>query len=48
LPSTALVLQCQSGSRSAVAASLHKRLGRSDVRNLAGGYAAWSAKTANV
>ena len=48
LPTTALVVQCQSGARSAVAASLLKRLGRADVRNLVGGYAAWSAKTASV
>jgi hydroxyacylglutathione hydrolase len=48
LPTTPLVLQCQSGGRSAIAASLLKRLGRSDVRNLVGGYVAWSTRTANV
>lgn len=41
LPDTPLVMQCQSGARSAIAASLLKRLGRTDVRNLVGGYAAW-------
>lgn len=41
LPATPLVLQCQSGSRSAIAASLLQRLGRNDVLNLSGGYAAW-------
>ncbi|MBL0170213.1 MAG: MBL fold metallo-hydrolase [Gemmatimonadaceae bacterium] len=41
LPSTTLVLQCQSGARSAIAASLLKRLGRDDVVNLEGGYLAW-------
>jgi hydroxyacylglutathione hydrolase len=38
-----LVTQCQSGARSAIAASLLRRAGFSDVRNLAGGYEAWTA-----
>jgi len=46
LPKTPLVIQCQSGARSAIAASLLKRLGREDVRNLVGGYAAW--RSANL
>lgn len=41
LPETPLVLQCQSGARSAIATSLLQRLGRHDVRNLVGGYNAW-------
>ncbi|MFN2318032.1 MAG: rhodanese-like domain-containing protein [Gemmatimonadales bacterium] len=36
-----VVLQCQGGGRSAIAASLLKARGRDRVANLAGGYAAW-------
>lgn len=43
LPAGPLVLQCQSGARSAVATSLLQRLGRTDVRNLLGGYVGWRA-----
>ncbi|MGD9905511.1 MAG: rhodanese-like domain-containing protein [Vicinamibacterales bacterium] len=38
-----IVLQCLSGSRSAIAASLLRRLGRVDVVNLIGGIDAWRA-----
>ena len=38
-----VVVQCRSGGRSAIAASLLRRLGRSDVTNLAGGIDAWRA-----
>ena len=38
-----LVTQCQSGGRSAIAASLLRRAGFQDVSNLLGGYAAWEA-----
>ncbi|MEP7116887.1 MAG: rhodanese-like domain-containing protein, partial [Acidobacteriota bacterium] len=38
-----LVLHCRSGSRSAVAASLLRRLGRREVVNLVGGLEAWRA-----
>ena len=38
-----LVVQCQSGGRSAIAASVLERLGVTPVINLAGGYAAWTA-----
>lgn len=38
-----VVVQCQSGARSSIAASLLKRLGRQDVTNLTGGLAAWRA-----
>jgi hydroxyacylglutathione hydrolase len=42
LPKTQpLVTHCQSGARSAIAASLLRRRGFTDVANLAGGYAAW-------
>ncbi len=44
LPSTPLVIQCQSGARSAIATSLLQRLGRHDVRNLVGGYNAWRTR----
>jgi hydroxyacylglutathione hydrolase len=43
IPDGPVLMQCQSGARSAIAASLLKRLGRADVRNLTGGYVAWSA-----
>jgi hydroxyacylglutathione hydrolase len=43
LPSGPLVVQCQSGARSALAASVLHRLGRRDVRNLIGGFAAWAS-----
>jgi hydroxyacylglutathione hydrolase len=36
-----VVLQCESGSRSAIAASLLQAHGRRDVANLVGGIAAW-------
>jgi hydroxyacylglutathione hydrolase len=38
-----IVVQCQSGSRSSIAASLLERLGRREVANLTGGLAAWQA-----
>jgi hydroxyacylglutathione hydrolase len=44
LPTTPLVVQCQSGARSAIATSLLQRLGRHDVRNLVGGYNAWRTR----
>jgi len=43
LPSGPLVVQCRSGSRSAIAASLLRQLGRQDVANLRGGIEVWSA-----
>ena len=36
-----LVTQCQTGGRSAIAASLLRRAGFEDVSNLTGGYGAW-------
>lgn len=41
VPSGTVVLQCESGSRSAIGASLLQARGRRDVANLAGGFAAW-------
>lgn len=38
-----LVLQCQGGSRSAIAASLLRANGFTNVRNLVGGFGAWRA-----
>jgi hydroxyacylglutathione hydrolase len=38
-----IVVHCQSGARSAIAASLLERLGFSTVINLSGGFAGWSA-----
>ena len=38
-----IVVQCQSGGRSAIAASLLARAGRRDVTNLSGGITAWAA-----
>jgi hydroxyacylglutathione hydrolase len=43
LPSGPLVMQCQGGTRSAIAASLLHKLGRPDAVNLVGGFAAWVA-----
>ena len=43
LPSAPLVVHCQGGTRSAIAASLLHRLGRTDVRNLVGGYQGWTS-----
>jgi len=44
LPATQpIVVQCQSGARSAIAASLLERLGFSKVTNLIGGFSAWTA-----
>jgi rhodanese-related sulfurtransferase len=36
-----IVLQCQGGARSAIAASLLQKLGVDDVSDLLGGFAAW-------
>jgi hydroxyacylglutathione hydrolase len=42
LPSgTTIILQCESGSRSAIAASVLRAQGRHDVANLRGGFNAW-------
>lgn len=38
-----IVMQCQSGSRSAIAASVLERLGFRNVINLAGGFSAWTS-----
>lgn len=43
LPPGAIVTQCQSGARSAIAASVLRRAGRTEVVNLAGGIEAWVA-----
>lgn len=43
-----IVVQCQSGSRSSIAASVLKRLGRTDVMNLTGGLAACQAAGLSV
>jgi hydroxyacylglutathione hydrolase len=44
----AIVVHCQSGARSAIAASLLKSSGRLDVANVAGGFAAWQASGQEV
>jgi hydroxyacylglutathione hydrolase len=38
-----IVLQCQSGGRSSIAASLLEARGFTRIANLAGGYLAWAA-----
>lgn len=43
-----VVLQCQSGGRSAIAASVLQRLGVTDVVDLVGGFAAWEASGREV
>ena len=40
-PLQPIVVQCQSGARSMIAASVLQRAGRQDVFNLAGGFVAW-------
>ena len=40
-PDRLIIVQCQSGARSAIAASVLRAHGISNVANLAGGYAAW-------
>jgi hydroxyacylglutathione hydrolase len=39
-----VVLQCQAGARSAIAASVLQRLGRTNVINMVGGFAAWQGE----
>ena len=39
----AVVVQCQSGARSSIAASMLERLGFTNVSNLTGGFSGWSA-----
>jgi hydroxyacylglutathione hydrolase len=39
-----VVVQCQGGGRSSIAASLLQKMGRKNVANLAGGYKAWKAQ----
>jgi len=43
-----LVLNCQSGARSSIAASLLRARGVDEIVNLAGGYAAWASHGARV
>jgi hydroxyacylglutathione hydrolase len=43
IPDGPVVVHCQLGGRSAIAASVLRRLGRTTVTNLTGGYAAWHA-----
>ena len=44
LPKTApVIVQCQSGARSSIGASVLERLGFTHVLNLSGGFAAWTA-----
>lgn len=43
LPPGPIAVQCRSGGRSAIAASVLRRLGRTDVVNLSGGIEAWRA-----
>jgi rhodanese-related sulfurtransferase len=43
-----VAVHCEGGYRSAIAASLLQKLGRKDVRDLVGGYKAWTAATLPV
>ncbi len=47
-PAGPLVVHCQGGYRSAIAASLLRKHGRDDVTDLVGGYKAWAASKAPV
>ena len=38
-----MVVHCQAGTRSAIAASVLERAGRGGVANLVGGFEAWTA-----
>ncbi|MBU6222570.1 MAG: rhodanese-like domain-containing protein, partial [Planctomycetes bacterium] len=42
-PDRPVVVHCEGGYRSAIAASLLQRLGRSETRDLVGGFKAWQA-----
>ena len=41
IPTGPIIVHCQGGSRSAIAASILERAGRDDVRNMPGGFAEW-------
>ena len=43
-----IVVQCQGGSRSSIAASLLQKMGRKNVANLTGGYKAWAGHRLNT
>lgn len=43
-----IIVHCQTGMRSSVAASVLKRLGRTDVRNYMGSFADWESKDREV
>ena len=42
IPVGRVVVHCQGGGRSAIAASILERSGRTDVANLTGGFSEWS------
>ncbi len=44
VPSGPVLVHCQGGTRSSIAASVLQSSGRHDVRNLAGGFAEWGAR----
>jgi hydroxyacylglutathione hydrolase len=43
-----IVVQCQGGGRSSIAASLLQKMGRKQVANLTGGYRAWSSDSSRL
>jgi len=43
-----VVVQCQAGTRSAIAASLLQARGLTNIMNLTGGYSAWVARNLPV
>ena len=44
-PNTPIVIYCHSGARSALAADTLQKMGYKNVKSMAGGIAAWQAKT---
>ena len=44
VPAGKVIVHCQGGSRSAMAASLLQRSGRDNIENMAGGFSEWESE----